>query len=1110
VDQTVCPTHLVQDAPASEDAFGAHQRIATAIAQLVETSQGGKCVGLLGTWGAGKSTVVHLLQQQLEQRDSRVVWVFDAWAHEGDSLRRTFLESLIERLTRKKWLEDKAWNERLEYLAGRRKVTEQASRPHLSPLAIVLAITLLFVPIGSSLFDSRLDKGLSLSLSLAPDWPAIAGLFLAFLPLVVLLAYVGDLFVVRRRSAREVRESLRDALTLFVRQTDTAQRTETLESGEPTTLEFERAFFDVMAAALTPASGPGADESRRLVIVIDNLDRVNTEQALAVWSTLQIFVRSRDSREKWLDNLWCVLPFDGDAIRRLWPQDSPDGSNIAESFLDKTFQVRFEVPLPLLSNWKDYLMARLKEAMPSHQDEEFFRVYRLYTVRRQPGALSPTPRELKLFVNQVGSLHRQWQDTIPLPDLAYSVLLQRDGIAITFESIGQFPAPREVGLVSDKIGEHLAALAYGVPGKAAQQLLLREPILQALEAPDPPALKALADSNDAFWLVLEQAVERGCEEWKAAEGGNLLHAAVALEQSGIQEGEPQSRIELLFRRLASAANGVSAWNPMDARAVDGILVLSGRYRWLASALFDYFATARTTDQAWNTGATASAFVEDYLRLASALNLSPAVPVPGPVSVYARFVGEMVTRDREERFWHRFPPQVPSSFVTELATSEFRFDEALVAAVRIAWETSGPTVSWKSFVDAMKPRLRPQPTVHQLAVMHALWDEPNAVEALRLLVVDGVAATQLSDDHVKNDPALSSAWVYTLLRFDEKLTSLSELDRQAPWIRLQLEQAVGEFGERLGQAVLRMGRVETLFTVAREYPMARWAMLQTVDYVARSKPSARVFPPSLLIEQWNDSFGLVGDGFYMAQSIAADNPGLSSALAAQPFRVDRASMYAGALAVENADPALVTLAIDGVQQASENDWTSSFATETGLSRIVEALNARGATVTLGTAAADALSKFIPQLARSMGTQWGNGHRKAVFAALGDEGKGQVTKALFDNLPAAASANRVPQLLTFLGRDWVETGSLSGNPSALSTLITHVLTALNDDWLSSLAGALTATPALVSGLDQAARAEIQSLITRDIEARQTPAAQTALASLATVFASDGPASKASPSA
>ena len=62
---------------------------------------------------------------------------------------------------------------------------------------------------------------------------------------------------------------------------------------------------------------------------------------------------------------------------------------------------------------------------------------------------------------------------------------QRDGESITFETIGQFPAPRELGLVSMEAREQPAALAYGVAGKAAQQLLLQEPILQALEAPEP-------------------------------------------------------------------------------------------------------------------------------------------------------------------------------------------------------------------------------------------------------------------------------------------------------------------------------------------------------------------------------------------------------------------------------------------------------------------------------------------------------------------------------------------------------------------------------------------------------------------------------------------------
>ncbi len=539
----------------------------------------------------GKSTVVQLLQNQLETRESCTVWVFDAWAHEGDSLRRTFLESLIERLTGKAWLKDQAWDERLQYLAGRRKVTEQASRPRLSPLAIVLAISLLFVPIGGSLFDNRLDAGLSVNLSQSPDWLAIAGLLLAFAPLVVLLLYVGGLLVVRR-SANAVKESLRDALTVFVRQTDTSQRTETLDSGEPTTLEFERAFFDVMAAALTPAESrrrpgrgrcpPSRDRDRQ---PRSREHRAGARRVVHA-SDLRASARLARAVARPLCGVCChsMAALSGGC----GPRRVHTASNVAESFLDKTFQVRFEVPLPLLSNWKDYLMARLKDAMPSHTDDEFFRVYRLYTVRRKPGALSPTPRELKLFVNQVGSLHRQWQDTIPLPDLAYSVLLQRDGESITFETIGQFPAPRELGLVSMDAREHLAALAYGVPGKAAQQLLLQEPILRALEAPEPQTscrARSRPTTHSGSYSIRRSSA--------AVRSGRRLRAAISC-----MPPSPSRRVRFwLARRRPASISGShgSLWQPRS-------LAVGARWtpeRWTAY----WFSTGATPG--WRRGCSAT-------------------------------------------------------------------------------------------------------------------------------------------------------------------------------------------------------------------------------------------------------------------------------------------------------------------------------------------------------------------------------------------------------------------------------------------------------------------------------------------------------------------------
>ena len=102
-----CPTRLLPDEPAGADTLGgAHDRVATAIADLVRSDDGGKAIGLEGGWGSGKSTVVRLVTGKLTDDSTRSmrVAVFDAWAHQGDPLRRTFLQQLIECMQEARWV----------------------------------------------------------------------------------------------------------------------------------------------------------------------------------------------------------------------------------------------------------------------------------------------------------------------------------------------------------------------------------------------------------------------------------------------------------------------------------------------------------------------------------------------------------------------------------------------------------------------------------------------------------------------------------------------------------------------------------------------------------------------------------------------------------------------------------------------------------------------------------------------------------------------------------------------------------------------------------------------------------------------------------------------
>ena len=258
---------------------------------------------------------------------------------------------------------------------------------------------------------------------------------------------------------------------LVAGQSSTESRTVVTQSPDPTSVEFESIFRDLLNEALRP-------QNRKLLIVVDNLDRVEPSDALSIWSTLQTFLGHRDyQRPDWIERLWILIPYDDNAILRLWDvSGSNANSKLATSFLDKTFQLRFRVPPLLLSNWREFLQEALQQAFPNHPEEDYHGVYRALATHSGLERSAPTPRYLKTFVNQIGALHREWQDEFPLSDLACYVLFLRESIDVPKALLSN----TDFGFLSRNIGQEwrgvTAALHFGVPIGEARQLLLRGPI----------------------------------------------------------------------------------------------------------------------------------------------------------------------------------------------------------------------------------------------------------------------------------------------------------------------------------------------------------------------------------------------------------------------------------------------------------------------------------------------------------------------------------------------------------------------------------------------------------------------------------------------------------
>jgi hypothetical protein len=605
-----CRTRLISDEPVAKDNFGSHERVAEAIAELIQTSDGGKAIGLEGGWGSGKTTIVEILCQRFSADKQYYFCLFDAWAHEGDPLRRTFLESLIDRLCELKWLEKQDyWQEQKEIIAQRREVKETNTEPHLKPLGTLVLFLIAFIPVGIAF----LNAGLRDTPNLTIDFRAplankfLLGLLLTIGPLLaVLLGLLVE--VTRGRYAKSPNQGA-FLWAMLVNRAITRERTETNKTANSTSVEFEAKFSELMAAALS-------GKARKIVIVLDNLDRIGGAEALKIWSTMQTFLHPRATASAdWLKRLWVIMPYDPDGISALWSKSKGDEEKkagpppamsddkilvelastesflitraadkkesggrenpVALSFLDKSFQLRFEVPPPMLSDWHDYLIDIFHEAFPDHKLEDFHNPYRLYAWYLNKRKRLPNPRQIKLYVNQIGVIHRQWGDTFPLSHMAYYVLLRRMNYPLVEMVLkGELPEAEVENLIDENAADNLAALAFNVDVATAKQIVLNNPLRDAFELRSVDKLNELylQHKDNGFWEALDTM------DWQSFENDLLANAAYCLRESRLldktaQPVEHHSEIQSILNALRKAGLSQANWQPFNQEMAQGLASL---------------------------------------------------------------------------------------------------------------------------------------------------------------------------------------------------------------------------------------------------------------------------------------------------------------------------------------------------------------------------------------------------------------------------------------------------------------------------------------------------------------------------------------------------------
>lgn len=387
IKRRVCNTRILPEQPAQESDYKAHNQIADALYETICRDDESVSIALVGEFGSGKSTIIELLKQKAKggkgcEEDCKgnvLVFEYDAWTHSGDSIRRSFIQELIEELRSEhvegrievglnekhpvslrdyfkellfSWksahANESLWQDQYERIVRRRQKTKQTSQTVLGLQGALLALATGLLTFGITLLGKPDTTFPDLLPLLGDQTTGYAGFIASGVAVGIfgLMAYIGFL---QWASGNEGSGIYKNEVS--------SKSTASTDRQSPSTFDFRSAFEHVIRDVLV------ANEGLNLVIVVDNIDRLSPDEVRRDWKMLQSFFdvhsSNQNSEEEWAERLWTIVAFDEGQLQNVW---GSNGSTNSARFIEKTFQVKQVVPLPVYSKWKEQLRTFLGKA----------------------------------------------------------------------------------------------------------------------------------------------------------------------------------------------------------------------------------------------------------------------------------------------------------------------------------------------------------------------------------------------------------------------------------------------------------------------------------------------------------------------------------------------------------------------------------------------------------------------------------------------------------------------------------------------------------------------------------------------------------------------------
>lgn len=447
---------FIPNKPVGKDAFDndPQEDIAKILKCKIINDDNFKIIGIDGSWGVGKSNLVEILKR----KETGVhFFIYDVWGHQEDQQKVAILEELIDFLKSEKiHNKSEGWDPKLDTVLGQ-KEKNIIKRKRSQSLGVAISLIALLINPITNAFGREIETKFKF--------------FIYSVPLLIVLGfYIYYFFTADSEKGNRFVIAWNRLYSVYS-EDDLTETIEKISTKRNPSVKDLRKWFKKIDDNLI----------EKVVIVFDNFDRLPKKHIRSLWSFIHMFFSEENKREAY-KNIKVILPFDREHLQGAFADLDTDRkeekSTFSDDYINKTFDVVFRIPEPIMSDWKNFFREQWKKkALMGSDEEELEAVIHVFEFLNR----RITPREINSLINEIITL-KLLNEKYKARYIAIYILKKKCILKNPLKSISELKYLKGLKSIynNDEFRKQITAIVYQVDVDTALEVVYTSKLRKAL------------------------------------------------------------------------------------------------------------------------------------------------------------------------------------------------------------------------------------------------------------------------------------------------------------------------------------------------------------------------------------------------------------------------------------------------------------------------------------------------------------------------------------------------------------------------------------------------------------------------------------------------------